>query len=105
MMRDADNNKRYMTHDDKLMEYDELQDEYSELAIFPSSATGVTPPAYGTLLTSESFSLPSTVDQIEALAVSPDYIFMSDDRTNNVLRFTFTGTQFDTMGFLGTFHP
>ena len=46
----------YMTHDDKLIEYDELQDEYSELATFPDRLLQAfeNPPAYGTLLTSES---------------------------------------------------
>ena len=105
MMRDADNKKRYMTHDDKLLEYDEHQDEYTELGEFPSASTGVTPPAYGTLLTSESFDLPSTVDQVEAIAVSDQYIFVSDDRTNDTLRFSFAGVQIDTTGFLGTYHP
>ena len=62
MMRDATSKKRYMTHDDKLLEYDEGQDEYTELAEFPLSASLEAPPAYGTYLSSESFDLPSVYD-------------------------------------------
>ena len=55
MMQDADNQKRYFTHDGKLLEYDEYQDEYTELAEFPAGIRGVTPPNYGTYLADRIF--------------------------------------------------
>ena len=76
MKHDPDNDKWLMAIDTRLVEYDEYQDEYSEISAVPddTSIAEAPPGGYGSVIADEAFSIP----RISSLPVGS--IAMSDLR-------------------------
>ena len=76
LKRDETNNKMYMAHDARLLEYDEGNDEYTPLSTMPidSTLTENPPGGYGTALPDENIDLPSSFTTYSGGTFTSSYV-------------------------------
>ena len=82
LKRDETNKKMYMAHGDRLLEYDERNDEYEVVSEVPADTTVVESPpgGYGAEIEDEEVTLqaviPSTGALLDGLAIDSDYFYV-----------------------------
>ena len=94
MMREADNAKRYMAQDNRLVEYDELQDKYTELAEAPTGGQSISN-NFGDRLASETVNLPAGFTTSgQALAITDTRFYITTSLgTDDLYWFDRSGSQ------------